>query len=940
VIGQTVSHYKILERLGGGGMGVVYKAQDVKLDRPVALKFLPPDLTWDPVARERFLVEAKAVSALQHNNICAIHDIDQTGDGEMFICMDYYEGETLKTMLERAPTEPDSAGALAGQLALGLAEAHRHGIVHRDIKPANIFVTRQGVVKILDFGLAKLADATRKTRTDATAGTPAYMSPEQVRGEAVDQRTDIWSFGVVLYELLTGRRPFTGEHVLAVMYSISNEDPAPPSSIRHDVPGELSALCMRCLRKNPQERPAGFSDIPLGQDRTARPPGRLHRLMKSLPLPVRWGTLVVIPAIIALVARLLLPSTSISLEKTDSVVVADFENRTGYPVLDHALTQGLKVSLRQSERVNLLSSDRVAAARVLLKVPEARPLDERTALSVARREGARAVISPSISKLGSVYVLAGGVIDASTGETVKILYEEVPNIESVLEGLDKLCTGLRKTLGESLAQISEAGLPLEQVTTPSLEALDLYSRGHQHAAEGKYAESALLLEKSVAIDSQFVAAISDLAYAYRKIGMDRLAALQHKRILPLIHRATERERLEILSIYYGPSFEMDFPRAYELLRQLTVKYNPDAYALATLGHLAMFAGDTEGALEANARAIALLPSYDKVCYNNWAFALALDSRPDEALTLFRKAKALRPEYAAIDNYMALVYWMKDEYDSARSILRQRWPGADPYSRNKMRVILSCLDYSCGRFASARKIALEGIRECVIIRNPGDEAYFHIILGEIAAAEGRVIEHRTHMASAIALSASPYFELALAGISYARWGFGDDAEDIVRRIRAAQSYDPYFVRYRPGVVELVRGYIDFAGGRIDQARRHFDGVARVRAGDPFFLLARKGAADCAALSADTSAARMYEFVLAQRGDIMMASLSSIRQTGPWTRWLWPELCLDVAKFSFDSHNIALARHSLDAAVRHWKFADTTDRRAAEARALFLRIREDL
>ena len=209
---KTVSHYKILEHLGGGGMGIVYKAQDLKLDRDVALKFLPPEFTRDPDAKQRFMQEAKAASSLQHPNICTIHDIDQTEDGQIFIVMDLYEGETLKSKIERGPTSIDEAVEIALQMARGLAKAHEHGIVHRDIKPANVIVTRDGLVKIIDFGLAKLTGRTMLTKIGSTIGTAAYMSPEQARGEDVDQRTDIWSLGVVLYEMLTGRLPFRGDH--------------------------------------------------------------------------------------------------------------------------------------------------------------------------------------------------------------------------------------------------------------------------------------------------------------------------------------------------------------------------------------------------------------------------------------------------------------------------------------------------------------------------------------------------------------------------------------------------------------------------------------------------------------------------------------------------------------------------------------------------------
>jgi len=227
MIVATISHYKVLEKLGGGGMGVVFKARDTRLDRTVALKFLPPDLTFDPHAKERFIHEAKAASSIDHPNICTVYDVDQTVDGQMFIAMAYYEGESLKFRIAKGRLRIDQATDIAIQIAQGLAEAHQHGIIHRDIKPANVLITRNGVAKIVDFGLAKLSGATKVTKTGSTLGTVAYMAPEQLQGSDVDARADIFSLGVVLYEMLTGKTPFRGDHEAALMYSIMNEEPEP-----------------------------------------------------------------------------------------------------------------------------------------------------------------------------------------------------------------------------------------------------------------------------------------------------------------------------------------------------------------------------------------------------------------------------------------------------------------------------------------------------------------------------------------------------------------------------------------------------------------------------------------------------------------------------------------------------------------------------------------
>jgi serine/threonine protein kinase len=308
MIGTTISHYRILEKLGGGGMGVVYKAEDTKLKRTVALKFLPPELTLDPEAKERFMHEAQAASALQHNNICAVHDIDQSPDGQMFIVMDCYEGETLKKKIERGRLKIEEATDLAIQIAQGLAKAHESGIVHRDIKPANIMITRDGVAKIVDFGLAKLSSATKLTKTGSTLGTVAYMAPEQLQGSGVDARADIFSLGVVLYEMLTGKTPFRGDHEAALMYSILNEEPEPLQTHIPDVSSEMIHIVSRALEKDPASRYKTMDDLLIDLRRIKRDTSKVfgtatysttgHKFLK------KRGTVVGVTAMLLVVAAI------------------------------------------------------------------------------------------------------------------------------------------------------------------------------------------------------------------------------------------------------------------------------------------------------------------------------------------------------------------------------------------------------------------------------------------------------------------------------------------------------------------------------------------------------------------------------------------------------------------------------------------------------------
>jgi TolB-like protein/predicted Ser/Thr protein kinase len=365
MIGQTVTHYKILETLGGGGMGVVYKAEDTRLKRTVALKFLPPELTRDPDAKERFSHEAQAASGLQHANICVVYDVDETADGQMFMSMEYLEGETLKKKIERGPLELGQALRYAVQIAQGLVEAHRHGIIHRDIKPANVMVTSLDVAKIVDFGLAKLSGQTMLTKTGSTIGTAAYMSPEQARGEAADHRTDIWALGVVLYEMLTGRHPFAGEYEEAVTYRILNEDPEFVTKIRPEVPTRIDRIIERAIAKDPARRYQSVHELCADLEAVAGDltGGRQHKaIFVRLGRQQRKIAARVVPVVIVLIAvTVYLLTRGVPRSGPVSIVLLPFENITGDKgqewftdgmtdalITDLARINGLRVTQRSS----------------------------------------------------------------------------------------------------------------------------------------------------------------------------------------------------------------------------------------------------------------------------------------------------------------------------------------------------------------------------------------------------------------------------------------------------------------------------------------------------------------------------------------------------------------------------------------------------------------
>ncbi|MGO9515823.1 MAG: serine/threonine-protein kinase, partial [Candidatus Korobacteraceae bacterium] len=488
MIGQTISHYRIVEKLGSGGMGVVYKAQDTRLDRFVALKFLPGDLATDPQALERFRREAKAASALNHPNICTIYDIGEH-EGHSFIVMEFLDGRLLRNCIAGHPLETDLTLALAIEIADALEAVHAVGIVHRDIKPSNVFVTQRGHVKILDFGLAKMTtqidlqsddrlheastvETQGLTGAGATPGTTAFMSPEQVHGEELDSRTDLFSFGVVVYEMATGRLPFERKTVGATFAAILHESPEPATRWNSQLPVKLDEIVSKALQKDRQLRYQHASEIrsDLQQLRAAKQTATTSAGPKTIATPPpetpvsrknRWKLALPIGLILALLAAIILglshrrTSPASKLNEKDAVVLADFANSTGDPVFDNTLKQGLAVSLRQSPFLNILSDSKVAATLTMMTRPPNTQLTSDVAREVCQRAHAKAYIGGSISALGKEYVLG---LKAASCETGDILAEEQATAdrkEEVLGALGQAAANLREKLGESLATVAK-----------------------------------------------------------------------------------------------------------------------------------------------------------------------------------------------------------------------------------------------------------------------------------------------------------------------------------------------------------------------------------------------------------------------------------------------------------------------------------------------------
>jgi eukaryotic-like serine/threonine-protein kinase len=653
VIGTLVGHYKILDRLGTGGMGVVYRAEDVRLGRQVALKFLPPDLAADPDALERFRREARVASSLNHPHICTIHDVGEH-DGQQFIVMELLDGRMLKDEIARGPIAFDRVLELGIEIADALEAAHVNGIVHRDVKPANIFVTRRGQAKVLDFGIAKLAmtrsgnaaenDATRvapehATMVGTTLGTVAYMSPEQARGDELDARADIFSFGIVLYEMATGRLPFAGATPMATFEALLTRSPAPPSSANPAVPPEFDRIIAKALEKPPGLRYQTAADLASDLKRLKRGgESATIPVAAAVPAPARrrvgWKTLAgtVAVAAAAIAGVFLYASRPRAFAERDAVVIADFANSTGEPVFDDTLKEALEVQLRQSPFLSVIPEQRVQGTLRLM----GRRADEKLTPAIARdlcqRTASKAMIAGAISRLGTSYVISLDVSNCRTGDTIEKRQVQADSTEAVLKALGSAAEQLRRGLGESLASIGKYDAPVTEATTASLEALKSYSVGMATRRRQGDAASLPFFRKAVEQDPEFALAHARLSTVLSNLGEGEEARQQITKAYALKDRVSEPERLYITARYYTTA---------EPSRQKTI----ETYQIWNQTY----------------------PN-DFVPHSNLAVAYENGGELDKAVEEFRAAIALAPDESLPRVSLASVYFSQGKLDEVRRTL--------------------------------------------------------------------------------------------------------------------------------------------------------------------------------------------------------------------------------------------------------------------------------
>jgi serine/threonine protein kinase/tetratricopeptide (TPR) repeat protein len=788
MIDESISHFRIVEKLGAGGMGVVYKAVDTRLDRPVALKFLPENMVQDPQALERFRREAHAASALNHPGICTIYDIGEQ-DLRPFIAMEFIDGETLRQYIHGQPLPLEQILELAIQIADALDAAHTEGIIHRDIKPSNVFVTKRGQAKVLDFGLAKLVakdllslnpeDSSAKASQESLSivgiisGTPAYMSPEQIRGDDLDSRTDIFALGLLLYEMATGRQAFGGKTGGAIIESILTRIPTSVRTLNPQIPLQLEEIINKCLNKDRNLRypTAAAVRSDLQQLKRVSDSGQISSSgalapaampntapsVRSLGWKIPAGAAVLV-ALLASAGWLYNMRHAHALTQTDTILLADFINKTGDPIFDDTLRQGLAAQLQQSPFLSLVSEQRIQQTLRLMGLPSDGKLSPAIAGDLCQRAGSKAYLSGTISTMGSQYVIG---INAVNCQSLDYLAQEQVTAngkEDVLKALGEASTKLREKLGESLKTVQKLDTPIEQATTRSLEALQAYSLGRK-TMQGKadYTAAVPLFERSIQLDPSFAMAYATLGTAYHNMGEKTLSAEVTRKAYELRSRVSEWERFYIES-HYHHFVTGDLEKArddYELWSQI---YPREAVPAINLGVVYQTLGLYERSL-AEFREAHRLASTESLNFDNLVLGYIHLNRLAEASSAADQALSKNLDSSDLHLYLyELAFLKKDAPGMAQQV---NWAHDRPGKGNTLLLMEASTGAYFGRLSAARDLSRQAATSASQAGAKELAAGCEAAVALWEALYGNTAAARQHSSAALAMSKGRDVQFAAA-----------------------------------------------------------------------------------------------------------------------------------------------------------------------------------
>jgi serine/threonine protein kinase/Flp pilus assembly protein TadD len=815
--GATISHYEVISHLATGGMGVVYKAKDTRLGRIVALKFLPESFTHNPYALSRFHREARTASSLNHPNICTLYEVGEH-DARPFMVMEYLDGRSLQEVISDQPMETDRLLQLAVEIADAMETAHGEGVIHRDIKPANIIVTRRGHAKVLDFGVAKLRPQTRiaakerlrrspltataavdeeycdpiLTSHGTTIGTVSYMSPEQARGEELDARTDVFSFGVVLYEMATGQQAFSGSTIAAVLHAILTEQPRLPLELNPALPQGLEPIICKALEKDRAARYQSATEMLT--DLTA--------LKDSLRVDTNRRAKLGRVSVLALVAvGLLIPTSAYFYRKTpgsqhltdkDTVLLADFTNNTGNGVSDETLKQWLRTELDQSPFLNILSDENM---NKLLQYAGRSPNERVTpelGRELCRRAGGKAMLFGSISSIGRHYAIELKAENCENGDLLAEEQKEATSAEDVLSRLQDAGVSMRNQLGESLTSIKKYDVPLEQATTPSLAALQAYSVALKTRQSRGDNEALPLLKQAITLDPDFAMAHAVLGTVYSNLDDNAMAAEHAKRAYELRERATERERFYVDSSYFN-MVTGELEKELAVYEQWRLAYPRDPTPLHKLAYGDGFLGRYAKAAAGYSEALKLEPN-DVVNYIDLASTFIVLDRLDDARAVLHELQVRKLEHEYVSEVSYLLAFMRDDVGEMDKLLAAA--NSNPESQDILLSSQSDTEAFHGRLRKAREFLQRAV-ESASQNGQGARAsewQVHAALWEAELGNRGIARRLATTAFSASTGKDLPAEAVVAALALARAGDVTRAENLLRDLTRQFPTDMWMNRY--------------------------------------------------------------------------------------------------------------------------------------------------